>query len=630
MRRRPESPTPSRRLAVAFLGTAVAVALAPAAVRAGTYAVIQCDPSYTRSVSGSHLDIDPPYAFQSRCADRGPLSLTVQRLAARGDRARFGWVAPPGTELVHVFGETSLDNDKGHKARLYVADAHGSAAPQLAGGGRHTRWHSFRWSGAGREGLYMLLACDPSGTGPCGFSTEAHAKVRHVHLQLADASPPTAAASNTLVAPGWRAGSQTLIVHGTDYLGSGVRGFEVTANGAPVAPSQAFNCPGLIPGTAFASIMQPCKSDLQREATLSTKAAPFHDGANTLAACVFDYAGQGAPNRTCDTRTVMIDNSPPRGAFQDAQDPDDPDLIAAPVSDPYSGVASGQISYRPVGTTVWQPLATQLNGGELQARVDSQYKSPGRYEFEVQATDRVGNGVTTAKREDGTDEVLEFPLKAQTEVDAFLPGGRRKLSVRYGTSERIHGRLVTRDGQPVAGQPVVVTEYFGIGALISERVRTVMTGLRGRWHSKIPAGPSRSITVAYTGSSKYGDSAERGLHYAVRSKATLRTSRRRVRGGHRIAFRGRVAHFAARIPDGGKVIELQVRDRAARGGWNTIGQAFGTNQRGRYRVHYRFANFYSHRVTYRFRVKVTREEGWPYGTPAHSHSRKVTVVPRRR
>jgi hypothetical protein len=624
--------TPLTRTGRASCLVAVAAAaalLVPPGARAGTYTVIQCDPTYTRSVWGSHLDIDPPYVFQDRCADRGPLSLADQRLAARGDRARFGWAAPAGTELVHVYGKTSLDNDRGHKARLYVTDTLGGATPRLADG-RRTRWHSFKWSGSGRAGLYMLLVCDPTSTRPCGFSTDAHAKVKHVHLQLADASPPTAAASDSLVAPGWRAGPQTLTVHGTDYLGSGVRALDVTVNGVPVPPSQTFSCPGLIPGTAIARVMQPCQSDLQREARLSTKSAPFHDGANALAACVQDYAGQGDPNRTCDVRTVMIDNSPPQVAFQNAQDPEDPDLIAAPVFDPYSGVASGQVSYRSAGAKVWQPLATQITGGQLEARVDSQHEPAGRYEFEVRATDGVGNSVTTTKRADGTDEVLEFPLKAQTELRALLPGGRRRLSVPYGTSGRIHGRLVTRDAQPVAGQPIVVTEHFGIGALISERVRTVTTGSRGEWRSMIPAGPSRSIRIAYAGSSKYGDSAQRGLHYGVRSRATLKTSRRRVRGGRKIRFRGRVAHLAARIPDGGKVIELQVRDPSARGGWNTIGQAFGTNQRGRYRVHYRFANFYSHRVRYRFRVKVTREAGWPYGTPTHSRSRKVTVVPRRR
>jgi len=116
----------------------------------------------------------------------------------------------------------------------------------------------------------------------------------------------------------------------------------------------------------------------------------------------------------------------------------------------------------------------------------------------------------------------------------------------------------------------------------------------------------------------------------VGSKASFKTSRRRLPEGHKVIFHGRVRHRAARMPVGGKVIELQVRDPAATGGWNTISQAFGTKQGGHYRVPYRFGKYFSrlyrHPVTFRFRVKVTREAGWPYATPTHSRARKVTVL----
>jgi hypothetical protein len=601
----------------------------PASAGAGTYTVIECDPTYDRGVEGMELSVAAPYAFANECPARGPLSGTDQYTAARGDRVRLLWSAPPGTELVRVSGRRNLANDQGHKARIYVTNADGDEAPRIADGSNGTGWHDFGWSGTGRTGFSVVLVCDPESGATCPSSSEAQARVKALRLQFSDLVAPTVSASDSLVAGGWQSGTQGLRIRAGD-TGAGIRNFQVRVNGTAVPPSQTFTCPGLVPGTLLATESPPCGPTEEDRAVLATSDPPFRDGANALSACALDWAASGSANRSCDARTVLVDNSPPHVAFQDAQDPDDPDLVAAPVSDPYSGVAGGQISYRAMGTTEWQPLATQLVADELEARVDSQDEPPGRYEFQVEATDEVGNTVVTTRRQDGTEEVLDFPLKAQTELRGFLGSGQRRLRVPYGTSRRIHGRLLTRDGHPVTGESVVVTEHFGDGALIDRRVRIPTTNEHGGYRSTIPAGPTRSISVAYAGSSRYGGSARSGLHYAVGSKASFRTSRRRIPEGHRVVFRGRVRHYAARIPAGGKVIELQVRDPAARGGWNTISQAFGTRQGGRFRVHYRFGNYFSqlyhHPVTFRFRVKVTREAGWPYATPAHSPRRKVTVL----
>jgi hypothetical protein len=86
-----------------------------------------------------------------------------------------------------------------------------------------------------------------------------------------------------------------------------------------------------------------------------------------------------------------------------------------------------------------------------------------------------------------------------------------------------------------------------------------------------------------------------------------------------------VKHHGAQIPAGGKLVELQVREGARR--WGTVKEAFSTRGDGRYSTSYRFGTFYSRPVTFRFRVKVTRENGWPYKAPVRSRARRVTVVP---
>jgi hypothetical protein len=199
------------------------------------------------------------------------------------------------------------------------------------------------------------------------------------------------------------------------------------------------------------------------------------------------------------------------------------------------------------------------------------------------------------------------------------------LTVGYGERAKVVGRLVDASGRPVAHQAVTVTEDFGPGALIDRRVRTVRTDSHGLWGERLPAGPTRGVRATYAGSARYlPDRAAAGT-VRVKTRATFHLSRKRVREGRRVVFRGRVAHFAARIPAGGKLIELQVKDGAQ---WNTVRHAFSTKPSGRYRMRYRFARFYTSNVAYRFRIKVLREGGWPYKAPVTSHPKRLVVKAR--
>ena len=108
----------------------------------------------------------------------------------------------------------------------------------------------------------------------------------------------------------------------------------------------------------------------------------------------------------------------------------------------------------------------------------------------------------------------------------------------------------------------------------------------------------------------------------VKTKASLHISNHRVPEGHRVAFKGRIGHLAARIPPGGKLIELEVKDGKS---WHTVRHPFYTRSNGKYRFKYRFARFYVSNVRYRFRVRVIRERNWPYKAPVSSRVRKLVV-----
>jgi hypothetical protein len=218
--------------------------------------------------------------------------------------------------------------------------------------------------------------------------------------------------------------------------------------------------------------------------------------------------------------------------------------------------------------------------------------------------------------------LLTFPLKSGVQLQGHFSGGSHRLTVGYGRPSKVSGTLRDASGQPLADQDVTVTEDFGDGALIDTRERTVRTDSDGRWKERLPGGPSRTVSATYEGTRRYLPDATTAGALGVKTKASLHISSHRVHEGHRVAFKGRIGHLAARIPAGGKLVELEVKDGHS---WHTVRHPFYTRANGKYRLRYRFARFYESNVRYRFRVRVIRERNWPYKAPVSSRVRKLVV-----
>jgi hypothetical protein len=601
-----------------------AVPSASAMAAGHTYTVVQCDP-LNRSHADAALEDASPYAARSFCGDPRndhAIKVTSTGHAQHGSFGRVRWeTGSPDLQIVGVDLRAKLRRDNGHVARLWTADQRLNEVARVAAGeAGATGYRRYRWTAGGRGARQFVasLTCErPAG---CRQSNRAKTWVRDVRLKVADYSDPSfTTLDGTLLSRAWLRGSHDLRVQAGD-TGSGIANLTMAINGAR-RELQRGNCDA-IPGASSSARFQACSGELFGNYTPVTAGGPFEDGANTLSLCASDFAG----NRTCSRHIVRVDNTAPNVRFAISQDPDDPELIRAAVRDPTSGVASGQILYRPMGDASWRHLATRLRAGGLTARVDSTTTPAGEYEFLAEATDATGNVARTTRRADGQPMVLSFPLKSTSRLSAHLaPGGTSRLTIRYGHSSKVTGQLRDAAGRPLAGEPITVTEHFGAGALIDRRVRTVRTDRDGLWGERLPAGPSRSVTATYAGTTRYLPDETSAGHVRVKTKATLRLSRHRVPEGRRVVFRGRVAHLAARIPAGGKLIELQVKDGSQ---WHTVRQAFYTGASGRYRMRYRFARFYRSNVSYRFRVKVLRELGWPYKAPVSSHAKRLVVKAR--
>jgi hypothetical protein len=586
-----------------------------------TYAVVQCDP-LNRSHADAVLEDASPYAARSFCGDPAndhAMKVISTGRARHGSFGRIRWrTGSSHLEIVAVDLKAKLRRDNSHAARLWMADQRLNEVARVAAGGNGaTAYRHYGWNAAGHGSRQFVASLSCRRAAGCRRSDAAKTWVRQVRLRVADyADPSFTALDGTLLGRSWLRGSRDLRARASD-AGSGVKRLTASVNGRRL-DTQDGSC-DVIPGTIRAARFRACGAEIFSDQTANTAYQPFQDGANALVVCATDFAG----NRTCDEHRVRIDNTPPRISFASSQAADDPELITAAVLDPTSGVKSGRILYRPRGQTSWRHLDTRLHGDAMRARVDSAGNPPGKYEFMARAGDLAGNISRTTRRADGRPMVLAFPLKSRARLSAHLaPGGASRLTVGYGHISRVAGRLRDAAGRPLAGQRVTVTERFGAGALIDRRVRTVSTDRDGLWGRRLPAGPSRTVSATYEGTTRYLPDRAGAGRLRVKTRATLHLSRSRVREGRQVAFRGRVAHLAARVPAGGKLIELQVKDGSQ---WHTVRQAFYTGPDGRYRMRYRFARFYTSNVSYRFRVKVLRELGWPYKAPVSSRARRLVV-----
>ncbi len=613
-------------LAAATLATLAT--LQPPDAAAGEYMVVQCDPLH-RGHPDARFDRagGPYYSIRRACSAPAAPALKIGNLAAApaGAASRISWMAPSGSRIVAVALQARLRSESGHRARLRFLDGSGQQAGLIATGANEPasfKTYSSRLSGRGREGFASILTCTLPGS--CARSDRAHIWIRNLRFTLRDDSAPALAVEGSMLVPGWLRGRRTLGYRSSD-LGSGLHRIVVTVNGVPVRPTGTFGC-RTVSGGSPATAMRPCPPARSESVTHATSVEPFRDGVNLVRVCAQDYGG--GPNLRCIDRRVAIDNRPPEAAFGE-RTAADPERIEASIADLHSGVASALISYRRIGAGEWTDLPTDYEDGVAAARVDSSSRPRGRYEFRVAGSDRAGNAVVSTRRGDGSEMILDFPLREQTRVSAQA----RLRGHSYGSRPRLSGRLeaIGQGGDawvPAAGEELEVVERFSAGADPKRAVHRVRTGPGGRYETRLQAGPSRQVTVKHPGGRRLLPSSSTPRKLVVSGRAGLRLSSRRVKAGGGVRFRGRVGMLGVALPAPGLVVELQARE-AGRGRYRTVRQALHINDRGRVRTRYRFGRFYRKPGRFQFRLKLTRQPLWPYGAPTHSRPRSLKVIPRR-
>jgi hypothetical protein len=337
-----------------------------------------------------------------------------------------------------------------------------------------------------------------------------------------------------------------------------------------------------------------------------------------------DAAGNQREANSAVSVPIRFDPDPPELAFL-APDPADPLRVVVNGSDRHSGIAQGEIEMRQSGTDAWHGLPTKLEGSQLVAYVDDERFRRGAYEFRAHAQDQAGNEASTGKRTDGSAATLRLPARIDTRLTVGLLrklGGHRRarrfdrtVTARYRRVLRLSGLLVNADGQPIEGASVEALEERPYGTSLPIGLAT--TGPEGRFRYILRATRNRDLLFRYPGSRRIGV-ATSPFELRVRAASSIRVSRRRVRNGQGVVFRGRVA--SRPLPASGKLIEMQAHFR---GRWRTF-STLRSDRTGRWRFRYRFGATLG-RVTYRFRARLPAEGGYPF-ISGRSRVARVLVV----
>lgn len=285
--------------------------LADGAAALAIYEVRQCDPEHgvTDRSGLQYGQTQGGFLVTDQCgtAQTG-VGISVPPTASIGAAAGWSITAPPGT----YFHEIELDGARRYSHNGWLARFIGwrfgdSGFVELNIPGDGLRRHYPE--GLDPRGPFTSLSAElVCSTFPsCDASLSAGLTMDGLHLDVADAAPPTVSATGSLLASEVRRGIQDLTIAASDQ-GGGLSSAYALVNGVPAA-SQGFAC---ATGGGVAYNLTPCPRNASPTFGLDTQRYPFHDGPNGVQVCAADLATLLSPNVSCWPSTphiVNVDNS---------------------------------------------------------------------------------------------------------------------------------------------------------------------------------------------------------------------------------------------------------------------------------------------------------------------------------
>lgn len=403
---------------------------------------------------------------------------------------------------------------------------------------------------------------------------------------------------------------------------------------APVTTAEYEFCP--VGNNAYETAGCVYSTQAVSTATTTDRVSTPGPGAWTLRVSLRDAAGNWDRDRFAALEPLRFDPAPPEGAFLpfDAQDPS---RISLAAHDVHSGIASVDIEIRRRGDSSWRALAVgRATGDRFSASVDDSQLAEGAYDVRARLVDTAGNERSVTAFADGSALTLRLPVRASSVLAVGMPsrvrlksakGGRPRYrtvlverpAARHGATVSLRGALTDPAGNPRGNAPVEVLERVDQSGRDWRYLATLHTAADGSFVFKALPGPARHLRFSYPGTPVTQPGTD-DVQLRVRAGVTINPSRRNVRNGSGVIFRGRLV--SEPIPDAGKVLTLQALTSR---GWRTFGTPRARARDGRWQFRYRFTGT-PVRTRYSFRVLIPAESGYPYA-PGQSTVTHVVVNP---
>jgi hypothetical protein len=255
--------------------------------------------------------------------------------------------------------------------------------------------------------------------------------------------------------------------------------------------------------------------------------------------------------------------------------------------------------------------------------LDTASLSDGSHQVSAFATDVGGNrsaspAITITTRNVSFPNGTRATRAARLSVELTTPNGRRIAHpLSYGTRAELRGRLLSSAGEPISSARVDISARSTAPGASSE-VRYATTDGDGRFVYRVPAGPSRTISVGYrafTTDPEYAAATATTIRF--RAGVTLTASPKTLHNRHVVTFRGRLLGGAERRDASMILYALAGRGRIP----VTSLQA---SSRGDFSFRYRFRTVTSP-TRFKFEVQVESRPSYPY---ASARSNRVAVLVR--
>lgn len=360
----------------------------------------------------------------------------------------------------------------------------------------------------------------------------------------------------------------------------------------------------------------------------------FAEGRHEVSVWARDAAGNSSPRRTL---AIGFDRTPAVG-WIGPLDPADQTRVTAIGLDAHSGVSSGVLQFRERAGGAWTDMPTETvrsaaGAATFSARFPDLVPMSGAFELRIAIEDRVGHRSYGTDRLDGSPAVLTAPLRSQPRLTAaaLVPlarrcaraertagcrsfARRRQVTVRYGRSATVGGRLTDARGKPLHGARLLLRWFTELAPNRLVSFGTATTDSEGNYRATVPPGVNRTVVVQLPGSAATRP-ATASAQFMTISSVRLKVDRHRVRPGGRLVFTGSVQLGGVRLSRVGLQVQIGIA------GSKASPDSVNTGEDGRFRLEY-IVPEYGQSLRFRYVARVGRSAVWPF---VAGESRPVTV-----